>query len=193
LTVDKAVPVAIQYRVVRDGKPLPTPARLESGARFVIEIKQSTEAYVYAVLIDSRNRAHRLYPASLTGTDNPVRGDLRIPKEPGAFLVLDEITGTERILIFAQQDPSPVIERELKAVTDRPGGDDALQATTRLDRVHQVRGIYVEKGSAPEAGSGEPGFAEVISPLGRPVAMFTIEHTSVSASLTTDGRTTRRP
>ncbi len=136
-------PTELAVSVTANGQELKSGDRLSSGKGFHIQVDVPNQSYIYIVLIDSSGATSRLYPSKLTGNDNPVQGTIDVPSDPGAEFSLDDVTGTERILVYAQPTRSTAIETMLSEVSL----DGAQPAKDTMKKVTEVltRGINVRK------------------------------------------------
>jgi hypothetical protein len=117
-------------------------------------------AYLYVILIDSSGIPSRLYPAALTGVENPVSGVVQVPKDAGAELALDNRPGQERILVFVQKERSRAIESLLGEVRLEGSAPSALaQVVNVLTRGVNVRKKAAEAASAAGMAKGFLGAA----------------------------------
>lgn len=143
-------------------------AVLQSGDRFQLSIELPELSYLYVVLISPNDQLSRLYPATVTGSENPVRGTVLIPNDFATPFRLDATVGIERLIIFAQRDRSETLE-QLVEVAGKPGQSQAPNLT-RLADATRMRGAFVD---APVGGVAA---SSVSSILGQPVAQFLIDH-----------------
>lgn len=163
---------SFQFQVRSDNRRLKSGAILHSGNSFHIEVDLPEKSYLYIVLLDAVGQVWRLYPTKLTGRENPIRGKVRVPRDPTGEFTLDEKTGTERIIIFAQASPSKAIEQELQEVRDAPNASTAGQGKV-LSKAVQARGVFVEFSKTEENGQAPES---VLSSLGQPAVEFLIDH-----------------
>jgi hypothetical protein len=164
----KAAPTKLSLRVISKGQTLGSGAAMNSGDGMRLEVDVPQLSYLYVVLIDSQGSTSRLYPAALTGTENPVKGTVSIPSDPGAELSLDNNPGKERILAFAQEEQSVAIETTLKEV-DLEGRAQGPSSTNAV----LTRGIGVRKKLQDSAASGA---SETMSDFGMAALEFVIDH-----------------
>jgi hypothetical protein len=161
-------PTGMTLEVVAEGKVIKSGAVMKSGQGLRLRVDVHQRSYLYVVLVDSSGGISRLYPAALTGTDNPVEGIVGIPADPDAELSLDNKPGTERILAFVQQEKSPAIETALKAVEMRDAGHGQSTKSDALTRGLGVRKKLQKKGTST-AG-------QIVSDFGMAVTEFVIDH-----------------
>jgi len=154
-------------KVFSQGRLLRSGDEMKSGERFHIEIAVPKRAFLYLVLIDSSGQTSRLYPADLTGIENPVQGNIRIPREGGDFQ-LDDKPGTERLMILVQSTRSRAVESSLAEVGAAGSPSQTILATRGLQVL--TRGIQVKQSLAVVSGS------QVASAFGQAAMEFTIKH-----------------
>ncbi len=154
--------------VTSNGRQLKTGDSLNSGDPFRLSVNLPQLSYLYVVIIDSTGIMSRLYPSELTGTDNPVRGFVEIPTDPSSTFSLDNHPGTERLLIFAQQDRSLAIESILKEVQLEGGPEGQSRKVRAL-----TRSVYVRKNLQQQSQDNSD---KVSSSLGMASIEFVIEH-----------------
>ncbi|MBI5386354.1 MAG: DUF4384 domain-containing protein [Verrucomicrobia bacterium] len=157
---------SLRVAVVKGGVPVQNGAAMKSGEGFRIAAEVPSASYFYVVLVDSSGSVSRLYPASLTGTENPVQGRVEIPRLGEREFVLDDRPGTERILVFAQAVRSNAIESMLDEIGS--GGKAPADVLGVLTRGVKVR----ESISTVAAGAS----SSVVSAFGQAGYEFVIEH-----------------
>jgi hypothetical protein len=163
---------SFRVRVASGGRSLESGAAMKSGEAFRIFVDVPTKAYLYVVLIDSSGAISRLYPAALTGTENPVHGKVEIPRSGEKEFVLDDVPGTERILVFVQSQRSAAIEQALAEVgTSGAVKTAAAMVLTRGVKVRETLGA-----AAVAKGPGDPTTTTVTGSFGQAAYEFTINH-----------------
>jgi len=161
-----AAPTALKVNVVKAGTALQSGVAMKSGEGFRMVVEVASPSYLYVVLVDSSGSVSRLYPTSLTGTDNPVQGKVEIPRAGEREFFLDDHPGTERILVFAQAARSVAIESTLAEVGSAPKASPELLGVL-------TRGVKVRESiSTVAAGSS----SSVVSAFGQAGYEFVIDH-----------------
>ncbi|RJO68999.1 MAG: DUF4384 domain-containing protein [Myxococcales bacterium] len=171
-----AQPVSAALRVVAydsSGKRLgliPHGGELDSGAYFRVEVDLKQSAYLYLVLQDSSGRFSRLYPARLTGQDNPVGSAVEIPAR-GDYFILDRNPGLETIYLFVGER-SLCLESQLTEVESAGAdGGASVQVPNLLQAAVRMRGVLVQKqGTVEQSGEFQ------IEAMEQATAAITIRH-----------------
>ena len=159
-------PVSLRLEVSSQGRVLQSGDELPTGATFRLWLDLPQSTYLYIVLLDSEQNWVRLYPAKLTGTDNPVKGAVAIPADPDAAFEVYGVPGEERLLIFAQSEPSRAIENLLAEVDASPAQKQATYAAL-------ARGVRIKQGLL----NGVPGASQsATSKFGQAALEFVIRH-----------------
>ncbi len=158
-------PVSLRLEVSSRGRVLHSGDELPTGSTFRLWLDLPQTTYLYVLLLDSEGDWLRLYPARLTGTDNPVEGAVTIPTDPDAAFEVCGTPGEERLLIFAQSEPSRAIENLLAEVETSPSRKRAAYSAF-------VRGVRIKQGLS----SGAPGASQVTSKFGQAALEFVIRH-----------------
>ena len=148
--------VAAQEREINSGD------RAFSGNELRLKVEIPMLAYLYVILTDSSGSSFFLYPTP-SNNENPVQGHVEIPGAEAEALVLDDNRGKERILVFVQTQPSPVIQSLLERA--HAGGLSAFSSEI-LARNARARMPLTKKKS--------PG--SFSSPFGHAGVLFEINH-----------------
>lgn len=158
--------VELQATLESLGKALPSPAVLKSGDGFALRLKPQGATWIYVLLVDSSGATTRLYPARLTGTENPVSRELVVPSDGARELYLDDHPGRERIFVYASTRRVDSIERLVGEVAE---GGAAAPGTLKAEVAGRVAGMLTS------LGSGDLGNT-LKSKFGLAAAELTIEH-----------------
>jgi hypothetical protein len=119
---------------------------LRSNDNLQIHLRTSIDCYIYVLMYDSQGKANLLFPSSMAGTNNRMKGnrDYQIPGRNKWFF-LDENTGTETIYVLADVSPMTDIDgllADMERKGDRQQKDDSQKILTRINiRTRGIGGV----------------------------------------------------
>ena len=148
---------SFSVQVTSGGRLVQNGSAMKGGEPFRVTVDVPTRAYLYLVLIDSSGVVSRLYPSALTGNENPVQGRIDVPRSGEKEFVLDNRTGTERVLVFVNASRSNAIETMLAEVGAEGSKNTALAGI--LTRGVKVRETVAQTSSSPGSVTASFGLA----------------------------------
>ena len=136
--------------------------RLRIGDRLSLDIKVSTDSYVYILNEDEEGNAFILFPLPNVVPTNPIQGNIlhRLPGRRAGADVSWEVTsagGRETFIVLASKEPKKALEKDLAdfaaLASERPVQYAAVSGQSRS----ALRGIGGLVESGPVTGKNEPG------------------------------------
>ncbi|MEM9388222.1 MAG: TIR domain-containing protein [Pseudomonadota bacterium] len=140
--------------VLRDasGKRIEADEGLCSGLQFHFTVDLRKRSHLYMFLQHASGRVDRVYPSEVGGFDNPVRGQLRIPRNPGLNFQLSAEAGTEELLVYtlADQLASAIDVTSFDAQVANGQGRDVLLAVQDAAATQPFSGLKASFGEGQD-------------------------------------------
>jgi len=148
--ITESIPLSIQVNIIGQRKIgennyeeviIREGSTLKSDDNFHINVSTSRECYIYVIIFDSMGKANLLFPSSIAGHNNRIKGNVAYSIPSGNdWFYLDENTGTETIYVLADINQMNDIDNLLANMDKKGSRQQKEDANILLSKI-KTRGV----------------------------------------------------